>query len=447
MGKYYIDDRATGANNGDLNGGVPDANGIVQDAFQTKTDMEAGVPTNGVHTLICVSGSGPYPAPWDGVGNTKTIEGNGCVVDGSVDLNGSAYKWTKSVANPLVSYIEAAAGGDPSLVEPKSGTINGKYQETNAEEAQYQMGAAGSLDDEFIAWQVSGAGPDSLAFDTVYARYDAGLSSITIKVAQVDYCWDTNFTSNVVNDLILMYSNIELVRYRAGSSTQTQNRCAYLYGGDGQGIDCQQANNVVINSGIGFFAGHRFATASSALSGNITLNDCLDVNSHLFGLIHASYTNTYLMRNCIIYNQSAGGIDTNANTLGTFAEHNNHWYPSFNGGGALEYPDGTDNTWTTTDAADLPPSLDTGANTRAAIDAAMVVAGYESGDPKFTNINLRDFFDCDFRLQPDSPCLGKGIEWQDGVNLIGYDGEPKTKFDRDIGPFQSTYSPFHAANQ
>jgi hypothetical protein len=460
--KYYLDKRATGANNGDLNGGVPDANGIVQDAYQSIADVV--MPTSGIFELVVVEGSSsindPYPnlAPWSGDGNDKTLSVNGNFISGGVDLNSSTYKWTQSTANPNAYYLELPGGGDPSLVKPNAATINGQFQESSstagqgAEELQYQI-ADGSnpfsnIDPSTLADERLGWGDiDTLGYSTIYARYDGGLSTVNIYASQITYNIDSNFVNMTINDAVFMYANQSNVRHRAASGTHTHNRCVYLYCGNASGVENQAANDVVINSGISMFAGHRAYTATVATSGLFTLNNCIDVNSHLFAWMNGSYASTFTIQNCIAYNQSAGFIDTNANTLGTFVENNNLFYPTFNGAGALEYPDGTDNTWTTTSATSLPPSLDTDTSTRAAIDAAMVTAGYTSGDPQFTNIDLKDFTACDFSLKSNSPCVGNGAKWWGNTpNPAGQDGEPFSDIDTDMGATQSTLGPFHPVN-
>jgi len=458
MTVYYLDKRATGANNGDPDGGTPDANGIVQDAYQSIADVV--MPTSGAHSLEVVVGSSSFHDPylnlsaWSGDGNTKTLNFNNNFISGGVDLNSSTYKWTQSTANPNAYYIELAGGGNPSLTKPNAATINGQFQESStiagqgAEELQYQIADgsnphgnidATTLENERLGW----GDIDTLGYSTVYARYDAGLETIKVIAAQITYNIDSNFTDMTVNDCTFMYANSSNVRHRAASGTHTHNNCKYLFCGVASGVENQAANHVVLNNPISFFAGHRAYTATVATSGNLTINNAIDVNSHLFAWMHATYAATFTIRNSIAYNQSAGFIDTNANTLGTFTENNNLFYPSFNGGGALEYPDGADNTWTTTDSTSLPPSLTTDTTTRAAIDAAMVTAGYASGDPQFTNINLKDFTACDFSLKSTSPCIGNGAKYWTGVNPIGVDGEPFSDIDTDMGANQSKHGPFH----
>ena len=45
-----------------------------------------------------------------------------------------------------------------------------------------------------------------------------------------------------------------------------------------------------------------------------------------------------------------------------------------------------------------------------------------------------------------SPCIGAGVKWWSGANLVGFNGEPFSDFGIDIGYIQSTHGPFHPVN-
>lgn len=440
MTVYYLDSRATGANDGDPDADTgPDENGIYQDAWQSIDDAEAGAPLSGPHTLHFVEGSGPYTltGACDGIGNSYTIEGNGCIIDGSIDLNGAAYKWTQSAANPLEYYIEAAAGGDPSISTVTCGTIAGKFQEASAEESTYQLGTVGSLADGFMGYGDN----DTLGYSTVYARYDsAALDSIEVRVSQQTHIWDSNFTNPTINDLVMQYASTSNIRLRAGSGTATLSRCVFKFCSSatgGNAVEVSAANDTVINHCISYFAGHRAYNASAATSGDITVNGCVDVKGHIFAIVHASYAGTLTIRNCIGYLAPAGVIDTAANATFTFVENNNCWYPTLSSETSLEYPDGADNIWTTTAATDFPPSADTG----IASFVALVTAG--AVDPLFVHVDLLDYSACNFALQDASPIKAAGAKYWTGAPPIGADGEPFPSWDISIGAIQSKAVPFH----
>lgn len=436
MTTYYIDSRATGANDGDP-GGVtgPDANGIYQDAWQTLTAAYNGLDLNATDTVIFVDGSGPYyiTTPLLGLKNNKTIEGNGCIIDGSIDLNDSAYKWTRSSANSAEWYLEAAAGGDPSLVQVSCGTINGRFQEDGSEEPQYSLGTPGSLSDRHLGWGDN----DSLGFNTVYYRWDAtDPEQAEVRVSQVNYIWDSNFLNSTINDLVMQYANDGIIRIRASSSSHELNRCVFKFAGKSQGVGVQNPNNVTLNNCITWFTAHRGYVAIDNDAGNITINNCVDVNSHLFAWVVSTYVATLTIRNCIAYNEPAGIIDTNG-ALMTFVEDHNLWYPSMYSETSLEYPDGADNVWTTTAATDFPASANTDIDTFSALVAAGAV------DPLFKNIDLDDYDASSLHLQAASQAVASGTKWWSGENPIDMNGEPMADIQPSMGAYQSLDAPFH----
>ena len=76
------------------------------------------------------------------------------------------------------------------------------------------------------------------------------------------------------------------------------------------------------------------------------------------------------------------------------------------------------------------------------IGAIAGATGITNTDPVTTDPQL----DSNYNLSTTSACLAAGVKWWTGPNPSGYNGEPFSDFDTDIGANQSTHSPFHPVN-
>lgn len=394
MTTKYVDNRATGANNG----------GSGNDAWQSiaaVTGLSAG------DVVEFVSGSGPYfeafVLPGNGAdGNPITWNGNGCEVTGRIDCNDSAYQWTASSGGTNEYYLEAVGGGNPGLVEVNCLTIDGNLM-INSAEYGHTRGAVGSLLDLQYAW---GDG-DSLGFNTIYIRTNSGSpADYEVFAAQLTSIINTNWRYHVLNDFIFSYANDDLVEVR-GWNWEIY-RCVFLYANE-QGVNSNigdSAKTLTVSDCLFYWTGHRAFYVNK--SGINNFYNCTDYGAHVFLLLAATLTSGSVTNvfNCISANGEAGAIDKKS-AAAVLNEDYNCWFPRMTAsGGALGYVSTAN--WPTTGAHDIPPSTATTESDQANLD-----------DPEFVATSDSGLSACDFHLQATSPCKATGKARETAINVAG----------------------------
>lgn len=426
--QYYIDSRATGANNGSKNDGTVDANGIVIDAWQSidAADAAAVILANDGPDMNISEGSGPYYEILRLVGNGANWYGNGVEVNGGVNLNNSLYKWTASGTSGEY-YCELLAGGNPSLIEPKAGTVGGHYQGSSSDDADRQRGTPGSLTfDKQFGW----GDADTLGYSTVYVK-SAFLPNLysEITMAQMDYNVNEAWTTNTFHDIEFSHANVANIR---AYETYEFYKCAFKY----PDFTCVtlpgNRNLLVLDSCNGYWGGHRFIFMENINCDAIVTN-CTVYESHLFALFSASCdgTTSLTLKNNIMVGGEAGAIDLKSATA-VLVETNNAWYPRMTAtNGQLGYVSTAN--WATTDATDIPPSMATTTSSQSSLT-----------DLLFT-ISNDAYNKSEFELIANSPCIGAGTDLSATMasDRVGINGEPYSNIDTDMGAAQSALNPLH----
>lgn len=125
------------------------------------------------------SGTSGNPILW------KNYPGDTPVLKGSYDLtDATLYKWTESVAQSGEWHVEAAAGGDPGLVDPDQVGENRTGFGVFMDDVALAEGTAGSLADH--EWDYGDN--DTLGYSTIYvadAHGDPDSSGVLIEVSQI----------------------------------------------------------------------------------------------------------------------------------------------------------------------------------------------------------------------------------------------------------------------
>lgn len=307
---------------------------------------------------------------------------NGVEIDCGRTLNRSnGYIWTPSAAKPGEWFVRRSDLSNPSLLQPKCGTLDDVYISDSAD-LDLEMGTVGSLTDR----QVMGFGDiDSLGFSTVYLKSVNSPEERSVRVGQVYAGIRTNWQFHSFEDGVFSYGNLGNANgvgiANSSSSTWWVKRCVFKFQAS-HGVEnigtgaCQ----TLIESCLTYFAGHRgyYLNSDSVLS----ISNCLDYGSHLFLLFQSTLTVAAqaTVINCISAYNEAGCIDKKA-AAAVLVEHHNVWYPRFGAAGAgLSYVSAAN--WPTTHATDFPPSAATTISTQIANRAAGAV------DPVFHNPNL-----------------------------------------------------------
>ena len=446
MTAYFVDSRATGANDGDPDGATgADENGVYQDAWQSIADI--AVPA-GTHTVTFIRGSGPYFCDnWNLEQNGTKVYGNFVTLTGAIYPNNllSTYQWTASATVENAYYLELKGGGDPSLETVNCATINGRFQEESAEdEDNYQLynGVKATHELTDIAIDRLGWGDmDLLGFSTVYIRTDGRAPQVyDVAIAQVTEVIDSNLRDTVVEDFILEYANARIINSRQSVGfSQTYRRLILKFSND-HAVEATGQGHTIFEYCLGWFTGHRFFSDTDI--GDTTLRNCMSCYAHLFGIFGPTATaGTKTIVNCIDYKSFAGSLDATDHGY-TLVENNNLWFPALTEGTAMNYPNDSDVVWQTTDATDVPASADTGISDLTALLAA------DGEDPDLRRVDLFNFDNCDLRLKDDSAAQQMGIAWwtSTGARPIDLDGEPVPDSGISVGPYQSRFTPFHPAN-
>lgn len=412
MATWYVDNRATGANNG-----TSPANAWTSIAAVVGASINAG------DTIVFVAGSGPYRENFDlkkngAVGNPIVWNLNGCEVSAAIDATSAAYEWRQSALGTNEWYLTLVGGGNPFSAQVKSVTVDGNYWIQSAE-AAHQMGTVGTLTNKKAAW----GNNDSLAFSTLYVRYDTGnpsTSGAKIYASNRNYVLDTNWGHHTIRGGHLSFGNEACVRARGAG--WTIERCVIRHP-NLTGIQMNTAGaTCTINNCIGYWAGHRFVSLEA--DATMVVQNCTDWGAHIFALIGPAVTGAGSMtiKNCISANGEAGAIDKQS-AAAVLDEDYNLWYPRMTAaGGALGYLRTA--IWTTTGNNDIP------ANTLTTINNQNLLS-----NPLFLSVNDVDFSLCNFRLSSSSPCIDKGVSIP-GVNY-DVDGFPRISgFAADIGAYE-----------
>jgi len=174
------------------------------------------------HASIGTPGTWLYPIIFRGYGT-----GANPIVDPSVDISTSAYKWTLSQAGANEYYLEAAAGGSPGLGDaPKHLFLN---------DVRCGFGTAeviGLLSDHAFEWghnAADEAAPNSKGvFDTVYLRDDSGNPDTTgavVDAPQKNYAFYLDEDWVVAEGVDFQYSNGHGVRVADGASYDVIREC------------------------------------------------------------------------------------------------------------------------------------------------------------------------------------------------------------------------------
>lgn len=295
---------------------------------------------------------------------------NGCEIDSGRDLDETnGYIWTASrITNEW--YVRRSDLSNPSLVNPKCGTLNGEYIGDSAS-LGYQTGTVGSLDE---SRNVMGYGDnDSLGYNTVYLYSQVHPKTLRIHVGQVCAGVLTNWQYHSIEDGIFSYGNLGTangIGIKNSSATKWYiKRCLFKYQSS-HGVE-SSVSETVVESCVSYFSGHRgyYLEADSILR----IHNCLDYGSHLFALVALGVTGAGRLE---IYNSvsafnEAGAIDKKS-AAAVLDEQYNVWYPRFGAAGAALGYISTAN-WLTTHATDFPASAATTISTVAANESAGVV--------------------------------------------------------------------------
>ena len=162
------------------------------------------------------SGTATHPIIIQGYG-----AGDNPLVDGSIDITTAAYKWTASGSGTNEFYLEAAAGGDSGISEPKQVFID---------DVRCGYGAAGTLTDHQFDW----ADNDALGYSTVYVRDEDGdpdTSGVVIDASRgsVNYCFYIDESYITIDGIDCKYSNGHGFRLTGGGDHIIIKNCAATY--------------------------------------------------------------------------------------------------------------------------------------------------------------------------------------------------------------------------
>ena len=419
MTTYYVDDGATGANNG----------GSGNDAWQSITDI--AVPA-GTHTLEFAEGSGPYFCDnWNMEQNTTTVNLNGCELTGAVNPNSATYQWNASGSGTNEYYLTLNGGGNPTLATVNCATIKGLFQEESAEDKpnhQLYNGTGGYNLGGMANHRLGWGDNDSLGYSTLYVRDDdQDPDSLDIKIAQVTEILDSNLRNTLITNGTMSYANARIANSRHSAGfTQTYRRIIFKYAND-HAVEFTGQGDGRLEFCLGYFTGHRFVQDNDI--SDIYLLNCMSVYAHLFIIFGAASTaGTKTIENSLDWGSFAGSMDAGA--IGyTLDENHNCWWPLLDQGTAMNYPDDTDTVWQTTDATSIPASADTGVTNRA----ALIAAGGQ--DPQAGSISRTSFNLNSFKLSSSTPAK-LTIDWWTaaGAPNIGLDGV-EVVVGGPVGPF------------
>ena len=321
--------------------------------------------------------------------------------------NNATYQWNDSGVNGEY-YLTLAGGGNPLLVEPKSGTVDGYYrgsscQDTNSALEQRATDTVSGNDPviETMADKVWGWGSGAttaLSFNTIWFKPEVGKTpdDYDIILSSGNYVLRDNNTFHNFEDVVLSHGNVAVVNSRQ-ASLRVYNRCV-IANADFTGVISGTNSTSVKNefNNCIFSQGHR-AVATNHDVGETVLNNCIIHNLHIVAL--DSKSNTFTLSNCIVVGGESGLVDIGSGT--TFNQNNNIYYQRHNGGN-----DASKKLRYITDVADYPSSGAT--SIPANLDSDQLLTSADLVDPQFVAFTVHNWGECDFRLQSTSPCIGSG---------------------------------------
>lgn len=323
--------------------------------------------------------------------------------------NNASYVWVDSGVNGEY-YLEAAGGGDPSITEPMSGTVDGYYRGSscNDNNSALEQRATDTIsgNDPVIesmadlVWGWGSGATTSLAFDTVWFKPAAGKTpnDYDIILSSGNYVLRDNNQHHHFQDIVMSHGNLAVSAGRQ-SFLRTFDRCV-LANAD---FACYQSGSsnasleATFNNCI-FSQSHRAVGVTHDI-GKTTLNNCVVHNLHIVMIDQSTSGSELELNNTIVIDGESGIVDITGNT--TFTENNNVFYQRHNASNdaskklryiteIVDYPNSA--------ASTLPPLLDS--------DQFLTQA--ELVDPKFVATSLHDWKLCDFRLQFGSPAVNAG---------------------------------------
>jgi hypothetical protein len=380
----------------------------------------------------------------------------------SLGIVDSRYAWVASPANTGSHqewYLEMADGSNPSFAEISVCIVNGNYMTGSASNNLAEIGhrrgftangdGVGSLSPGQFAW----GDPAGNGWSTLVVRWDAGnplTLGIPVEFGRVDCCISIPFNNHRFYGGI--FSGANLPGTLSGPDNQT-GACVRYRGTDWDfilpvfkyagetAIITEAANTLNVIGAESYWSGHRFIAKQS----NATINayHCVGYGEHLFGLIGAAATaGVFKVRNCIAANQEAAAFDYHSATNGLLDEDYNYLYPRATAAaGGLGYTNAGHNLaggWPTTGAHSFPAGANTiTTNSRAAIDALAVTAGYVNGNPNFVAASDLGYALCNF-LPTSGLALGKGVSGLFTNLALAANGE---LFDRNVPDIGSQQTP------
>jgi len=438
----YIDDRATGANDGSS----------PEDAYTDPSSIGGGSLSAG-EIVDFAEGSGPYirtaliATKGNGTAANPVIwRGNKCEINCGIDLSTiSGGEWNLSPSGTNEYYFTLALKADPSISSCDSSTVDGHYYERSSEDDDYQRGTVGSLANGQLGYGSNA----EIGFNTVHVRFDdlAPLDH-TVICSQNNFAFDGNHTDQLFTGFMFKYCNGYPVSARGASGTWIVENCVSRYADD-QMAASTAAGALVVRKCIGFFTGHKLAAVTNAAA-NLSCYNNIAIKSHIFALTATASTATLNVYNNIGYKLTSGVLDTAEAAGITVNEDYNFWYVDWPTGAAatpLDYSIGGSPVWTTTGANSIPASLSTSTtNTLAEMEAGGSFLPLLS-DPLADLDNVSDETLWNLMIANDSLMIGKGgAYWGTDPNPVDINGEPYSNFDTDLGPVQSFYGPFHPVN-
>jgi hypothetical protein len=359
---------------------------------------------------------------------------NDCEVSAGLDLMNSKYTWVKSASGTNEYYVKLLNDSNPSLNKPESAVVNGNFMCASAGDATHNRGAVGSLS---FNGQYGYGNNDSLGYNTVYVRWDAGnpqTLGVSVRVGQLFTCYYQVWNYQTINKCRFSFGNGGATGVASGCCVQARGielwfrRCVFMYA-DGCGFESSANGPFVIEQCVGYWTGHRFWTQGNTATIVTSIFGCLDRGSHLFALIGASVGAgcTVNIYGCVSSNNEAGAIDKKASAATLNADYN-CWFPRMTAaGGALGYVSPTN--WPNTNFHDVPALIPTVENNQANLY-----------DPRFTAVDDFNYNNCNWTPKPGSPLIGSGpfvdANRLDTIDLYGQ------RFNRinNIGPVQNGYS-------
>lgn len=410
---FYVDNRATGANNGSENNGAVDSNGVVIDAWQSIADITGVGNADFIHFG---EGSGPYFEQFTAT-NNGTWYGNGVEINGGIN------------ANTVGAWVESSTAGEwyldtPLSVEPLCGTVGGHFQLESADDADRQRGTPSSLTfDKQYGW----GDADSLGASTLYVKSTVNPLLLEVWMAQEDYLINVAFNNNHYNDFIFSYVNNYFADCEA---TYEFNRCVFKYANN-TGVLIATGKSCTLDSCNSYWCGHRFWKIDGAGS-SLDVYNCVVYESHLVGIVGATTdgTSAATLINNIQIGGEAAALDV-ASATAVLTENNNCWYPRMSiTSGTLDYL--SKGNWTITDATDIPSARDTSTGDQETLT-----------DPGF-DISDDEYRASDFELARNSVCVGAGADLTatretSNHTWLGMNGQPFANINPDMGSAQSTH--------